>query len=169
MRAVIIRLHARAVAFNPQLPPLVRGSVQQGLSAAGGALGFYTFGRAADRRYSLCIAKFRCVLLGRSELQNPSIQSLTSRAESGDVEAQTLLGTIFHEGDGVERSPPDAIYWWQRAAFNGHAGAQAMLGVAYHVGIVFEKDVVQAAQWIMRSARQGNELAVTIGAACPQN
>ena len=52
VRAVIIRLHARAVAFNPQLPPLVRGSVQQGLSAAGGALGFYTFGRAADKRYS---------------------------------------------------------------------------------------------------------------------
>ena len=55
VRAVIIRLHARAVAFNPQLPPLVRGSVQQGLSAAGGALGFYTFGRAADKRYSLAV------------------------------------------------------------------------------------------------------------------
>ena len=35
---------------------LVRGggSVQQGLSAARGALGFYRLGLAADKRYSLC-------------------------------------------------------------------------------------------------------------------
>lgn len=31
------------------------GSVQYGLSAAGGALGFYQLGHAADNRYSLAI------------------------------------------------------------------------------------------------------------------
>jgi len=38
-------------------PPasLVDGSVQQGLSAAGGALGFYRLGLAADKRYSLAL------------------------------------------------------------------------------------------------------------------
>ncbi|WP_309678437.1 tetratricopeptide repeat protein [Polaromonas sp.] len=94
-------------------------------------------------------------------MQKSSLQALIEAAESGDTDAQALLGTTFHEGNGTERSPPDAVYWWQRAAFNGHAGAQAMLGVSYHVGIVFEKDIVQAAQWIMRSARRGNGLAIT--------
>ena len=36
-----------------QRPAWSRGSVQQGLSAAGGALGFYRLGLAADKRYSL--------------------------------------------------------------------------------------------------------------------
>lgn len=93
-------------------------------------------------------------------MQKQNIRSLIEQAEAGDVAAQTLLGTLFHEGDGIERSPPDAMYWWQRAAYNGHSGAQAMLGVGYHIGNVVEKDIVQAAQWIMRSARQGNELGV---------
>ena len=38
----------------PSLPAnLVDGSVQQGLSAAGGALGFHPLGLAANKRYSL--------------------------------------------------------------------------------------------------------------------
>jgi hypothetical protein len=32
-----------------------RGSVQQGLSVAGGTLGFYQLGLATDKRYSLCL------------------------------------------------------------------------------------------------------------------
>lgn len=39
-------------AFNPLSPACGRGSVQQGLSAAGGALGFCSLGLAADKRYS---------------------------------------------------------------------------------------------------------------------
>lgn len=37
---------------RPQTPPRGRGSVQQGLSAAGSAYGFRRLGRAADKRYS---------------------------------------------------------------------------------------------------------------------
>lgn len=89
------------------------------------------------------------------------VAKLMVSAESGDVQSQALLATCFHEGDGVDRSPPDALYWWQRAALNDHPGAQLMLGVAYHIGTIFEKDIVMAAQWVMRSARQGNPLSVT--------
>lgn len=90
----------------------------------------------------------------------PSIKDLLLAAEGGDSVAQTLLATKFHEGEGVERSPKDAFYWWQQAAFNDHPGAQAMLGVAYHTGVSCEADLGQAAQWVMRSARQGNEIGV---------
>lgn len=81
-------------------------------------------------------------------------------ANDGNVAAQALSGTIFHEGIGTKRSPTDAAYWWQRAAFNGHAGAQMMLGATYHTDGVFKKDFVQEAHWIIRSCRQGNELAI---------
>ena len=50
---VIIRSNTAGAVFNPLSLPPRRGFVQQGLSAAGGALGFYWLGLAADKRYSL--------------------------------------------------------------------------------------------------------------------
>lgn len=94
------------------------------------------------------------------DLYEMALKAANLAASAGFVNTQALLATIFHEGLGIDRSPPDAAYWWQRAAFNGHAGAQAMLGAAYHVGNVFPKDIVQEAHWIIRSCRQGNELAI---------
>lgn len=80
-------------------------------------------------------------------------------AESGLAEAQTLLGTIFHEGSLTPRSAPDAIFWWRRAAYNGHAGAQLMYGVAHRSGQVVGPDMVQEAHWVLRACAQGHELA----------
>jgi hypothetical protein len=42
-----------SVSLTPYRHRAWRGSVQQGLSAAGGALGFFPLGHAADKRYSL--------------------------------------------------------------------------------------------------------------------
>ena len=51
--ALIIDPRSPAPLSIPLLPAPRRGSVQQGLSAAGGAPGFYPLGLAADKRYSI--------------------------------------------------------------------------------------------------------------------
>jgi TPR repeat protein len=80
-------------------------------------------------------------------------------AEQNHAEAQTRLGTIFHEGLGVERDPKRAASWFLQAAHQGHAGAQAMIGAALHLGIGVPVDRVNAARWLTVSAYQGNPMA----------
>lgn len=78
-------------------------------------------------------------------------------AEQGDAFAQTRLGTIYHEGLGVEQDPRKALSWWLRAAEQGHSGAQLMAGVAYHMGLFLKQDRVAAMRLLMASAAQGND------------
>ena len=80
-------------------------------------------------------------------------------AEQGNADAQTRLGTIFHEGLGVERDPKRGASWFLKAAHQGHAGAQAMIGAALHLGIGVPVDRKNAARWLSVSAYQGNPLA----------
>ena len=80
-------------------------------------------------------------------------------AEQGNADAQARMGTIFHEGLGVERDPEHAMWWFLQAAKQNHAGAQAMLGVASHVGVGVEVDRFNAMRMLMLSAAQGNAMA----------
>jgi TPR repeat protein len=80
-------------------------------------------------------------------------------AEQGYAPAQVRMGTIFHEGLGVDRDPEKAVWWFLKAAKQGHAGAQAMLGVASHLGIGIEVNRFNAMRMLMLSAAQGNPMA----------
>lgn len=80
-------------------------------------------------------------------------------ANQGVADAQTRLGTIFHEGLGTARDPQRAAAYFRAAACQGHAGAQLMIGGAYDVGVGVVRDKIEAAHWVLRSAEQGNELA----------
>lgn len=80
-------------------------------------------------------------------------------AAQGNAASQTRLGTIYHEGLGVERDPEQAAAWFLKAAEQGHPGAQFMIGAACHLGIGVRKDRVAAARWLSLSGTQGNELA----------
>ena len=80
-------------------------------------------------------------------------------AEQGYAPAQARMGTIFHEGLGVERDPQRAARWFLQAAHQGHAGAQAMIGAALHLGSGVPADRQNAARWLAVSAFQGNPMA----------
>ena len=80
-------------------------------------------------------------------------------ARQGNESAQTRLGTIFHEGLGVERDPKQAAHWFLAGAQRGHQGAQMMIGMACHLGIGVEADRLCATRWLRLSASQGNEFA----------
>jgi len=47
----------------------------------------------------------------------------TKMAERGSVSAQYILGEMYEEGRGVERSETKAIQWYEKARRNGHQDA----------------------------------------------
>lgn len=77
-------------------------------------------------------------------------------AEDGDPRAQTIVGTLYYEGRGVERDPEQAAEWYRMAAEQGHASAQAALGNMYHDGDGVPEDWEKAAEWLRKSAEQGH-------------
>ena len=60
-----------------------------------------------------------------------ALREWTPLAEQGDADAQSNLGLMYAEGDGVPQDYAEAVRWYQLAAEQGHAGAQARLQAVY--------------------------------------
>lgn len=54
-----------------------------------------------------------------------------SLAEKGNVKAQTVLGVMYREGQGVQKNSLQAIKWFSLAAKQGFGQAQTELGVMF--------------------------------------
>ena len=78
-------------------------------------------------------------------------------AEQGDTRAQTLLGTMYHNGLGVPEDESEAVRWYRLAADQGLAEAQYVLGAMYANGRGVPQDVSEAVHWYSLAADQGNE------------
>jgi uncharacterized protein len=76
-------------------------------------------------------------------------------AEAGNAPAQYLLGSLYVEGNGVERDDATAFMWFLRAANQGDAAAQYNVGASYSGGKGAPKSDVDAAKWFRRAADQG--------------
>lgn len=81
-------------------------------------------------------------------------QILRPLAESGDPDAQYLLGTMYSYGRGVEVSNGVARQWFERAAEQGHKYAQSYLGAHYLYGSGVRRDDAEAAKWFGLAAEQ---------------
>lgn len=44
-------------------------------------------------------------------------------AYNNNSEAQYLIGKMYHDGDGVEKSLENAMKWWKKATRNGQRDA----------------------------------------------
>jgi len=83
-------------------------------------------------------------------------------AEAGDARAQTLLGDMYKNGEGVPTDYGKAFGWYQKAAIQGKAQAEADLGTAYFEGAGDPKnyqDYAEAARWWHAAAKQGSAVA----------
>jgi uncharacterized caspase-like protein len=65
-------------------------------------------------------------------------------ADSGDAEAQTVVGEIYERGLGTAPDYARAASWYRKAADQGHARAQFNLGTLYEQGLGVEKDALAA-------------------------
>jgi TPR repeat protein len=77
------------------------------------------------------------------------------KAESGDPQAQLLLGSMYDSGTGVQRDSSEAFRWWMKAAQKGNAVAQYNVAVMYAAGEGVEKNYTQAVEWYRKAAAQG--------------
>jgi PAS domain S-box-containing protein len=80
-------------------------------------------------------------------------------AERGDSGAQSLLGLIYLNGNGVQRNESEAIKWYRRAADQENADAQLRIGDMYSEGLGVPQDYSEAGRWYRLAADHGNAFA----------
>ena len=87
----------------------------------------------------------------RSDLKNYRLD-----AESGDAEAQSILGYMYLTGEGsVLQDYSMALSWFSKAAEQGNWFAQYKLGEMYYYGVGVNQDYAEALKWYRKSAAQG--------------
>ncbi len=86
-----------------------------------------------------------------------AMRSLVPLAQSGNADAEKLIGVMYAMGLGVEQDYQRAFDWYLRAAMKGHPGAQTGVAWYYEVGIgVPAPDLVRAYMWYALSAIGGD-------------
>lgn len=88
------------------------------------------------------------------------LAEMKTKAEAGDVNAQTNLGSIYYS----EQNYPEAVKWLRKAAEQGDAQAQYNLAVCYYEGKGVPKDNIEIVIWLRKAAEQGlKEAQLTLG------
>ena len=89
-----------------------------------------------------------------------ALRLLEPLAKAGNAQAQTRLGLLYYNGQGVRESNADAVIWFERAARQGLAEAQYQLANMYTFGMASvpaDTDPSRiAAQWYFEAANQGH-------------
>lgn len=76
-------------------------------------------------------------------------------AAAGSAASRHALGLAAFHGQGVPKSPEQALQWFRLAADQGYPDAQAMVGIMQVYGMGTAKDVEQGLAWLRRGAEQG--------------
>ena len=91
--------------------------------------------------------------------QPRDIATIKQKAEIGNADAQAEIGYSYQYGDGVEKSPAEALKWNLKAANQGNAMAQHNLAVMYDEGVDIQEDNAEAIKWYQKAAEQGHPRA----------
>ena len=83
-------------------------------------------------------------------------------AEQGHADAQTNLGSMYLNGDGVPQDYQLALYWFRSSANRGNAMALTQLGLMYERGNGVTQDVVLAHKWYILGAANGDKLGAEL-------
>jgi TPR repeat protein len=106
-----------------------------------------------------CLAFTAAMLLFCYPVLSQSYDLLT-RAQSGDVSAQMMLGDMFSAGEGVLQDYVEAAKWYRLAARRGNAESQLALGLLYSQGQGVKQNIEIAYQWVSMAAAQGTKDAI---------
>ena len=83
--------------------------------------------------------------------------ALFPAAQSGNADAEELIGVMYAMGLGRPRDDVRAFDWYLRASLKGHPGAQSGIGWYYEVGRGLPApDPVRAYAWYTLSAMGGD-------------
>lgn len=81
-------------------------------------------------------------------------------AEQGNAEAQSRVGKMYYNGEGVKADLHEAVNWYRKAAEQGMSEAQYLLGKCYCDGAGVRKDEAEALNWYLKAAEQGHTNAL---------
>lgn len=83
-----------------------------------------------------------------------ALREIKPLALKGDSEAQSILGTMYANGQGVPVNTKKAVEWTKKAAEKGYANAQYNLGIMYDTGTGVTENYKEAAKWYRKAAEQ---------------
>jgi len=84
------------------------------------------------------------------------LETVRGIANSGNADAQLLVGIMYHMGIAGKEHQSDAAYYFRMAAEQGLASAQTNLGKCYLAGDGVPEDNNKAFEWFEKAARQGD-------------
>lgn len=76
-------------------------------------------------------------------------------ANKNYLEAQTLIGVDYLNGNGITQDYNKAMEWFEKAASENYPPAQEKLGCMYNNGHGVHQNYSQAFKWFQKSANQG--------------
>lgn len=85
---------------------------------------------------------------------------LRDLVDCGDTNAMNTLGTLYRDGNGVEKNPSQAFELIEAAAESGNTEAQVNLGDMYWSGEGTNKDPSKAYEWYRRAAEKNDPNAM---------
>jgi predicted aspartyl protease len=85
-----------------------------------------------------------------------TLQLLMPLAARGNAAAQSRVGSLYDNGEGVPKDYNEAIKWYRLAAAQGDEFAQNNLGVMYANGRAVPQDYGEAIKWYRLAAAHGD-------------
>jgi TPR repeat protein len=90
-----------------------------------------------------------------------ALKKFIDAGESGNTQAQYLVGTMYDKGQGITADDTEAIKWYERAARQGFLRAQYDLGLMLLHGEGIEQpDYLKAYAWFSIAADKGDKDAI---------
>ena len=86
-------------------------------------------------------------------------------ADQNDGRSQTIVGMLYEQGVGVEKSAEKAVDYYRRAAAQGIPQAESRLGhLMFKMSATAREDVGESVGWLEKAAQHGRiEAQVTLG------
>ncbi len=108
---------------------------------------------------SVCLPQAESTVINRGI---SAFQINQQKANQGGADAQFTLGLLYKRGAGTLQDTKQAVYWYTKAAEQGHVQAQYELGRLYLFSGDNEvpQDYKQAFFWYTKAAEQGHVFAV---------
>ncbi|MGH9799359.1 MAG: tetratricopeptide repeat protein [Blastocatellia bacterium] len=90
-----------------------------------------------------------------------AVRYLTAAEQRGHPRAQSLLGIMYRDGEGVRVNDELAFRLTEKAAGQGHRGSLLFMGLYYSYGPIVQIDMRRANQYLTVAARCGDVYAQT--------
>ena len=119
---------------------------------------------SSPRRLLTGILAAWLVSLSVSSADEPAeLESLRTRAGSGDVKAQLDLAIRYRDGKGIAKDEAAAMQWAHRAADKGNADAMDFVGHAYLRGSAIKGNAAIAFGYFKAAAGKSAQAAFNLG------